>query len=129
MQQKAAFEKTQTGRKIPNARAPPQPRNGSGLTCGMPSNKPTPRVLNVSLESLKLQENGEGCLLGEIEIAGVPFHVEAVEATDDGRMLLAENEELQNRIDCVGQFDDGSRYQTVPYRGKRYFVVIFPNQE
>lgn len=94
------------------------------------ANKPfAPCVLKISLESFNLECPEPGWLLGEIEIAGVPFHVEAVEVTVEGNQLVAVNAGLENRIAGISSFDDGSRYQTVNYREKNYFVVIFPHQD
>lgn len=68
--------------------------------------------------------------LGTLEIRGTRFHAECIEVEpDDSEPTTAVNPELQGRIDAVGSFDFGSRYQTARIKRRPHFIVIIPFQQ
>lgn len=89
----------------------------------------TPHLL--TLDQLSLSREAPGWLLGHVSIAGVDFHVEAVEVEDAERgSLSAVNHEVQNRLDAVADYDEGwgDGYQTVSIDGKPHFLILIPFQ-
>jgi hypothetical protein len=88
---------------------------------------------NVSLQQLGLDNAVPHVLLGQIRIAGVPFHLEAIEVVGHGReeSMCAVNPDAQDRIDMIASIDAGGGhpgYATVSHGKKRYFVVAYPHQ-
>lgn len=68
------------------------------------------------------------CWLGTLAIAGTDFHVECIEVDPTAETTTAVNPDYQDRIEAVGGFDDGSRYQTVMIQDRPHFIVIIPFQ-
>jgi len=89
----------------------------------------TKPVLSIDLSALNLRAGVPGQYLGDIEIGGVPLHVELIRVErETGDAPASAHPGLQARIDAVRGFDEGDKYQTVRYRGGYYFVIAHPHQ-
>jgi hypothetical protein len=79
---------------------------------------------------LQLEKTGvKGQLVGTRVILNAHFHVEFVQVYKNVTATTAVNSVLQNRIDAVGEFDEGDSYQPVQYDGRYWFVIIIPFQK
>lgn len=67
-------------------------------------------------------------LLGQINIGGTPFHVEALQIRDDDE--LDEALQLDDRLEALyaAVDHDGGRYQTTEIDGRPYVLWIVPFQ-
>ncbi len=81
-------------------------------------------ILNLPIKSLNLDKGDNGVRLGDLTIAGIPFHVMFIEVDEDGNAVG----DCQDMIDGVANSDEGCDYQTVKHEGRDYFVVIHPHQ-
>ena len=77
--------------------------------------------LTINDSVISLERCARGYYLGELEVGGTPFHVEAIQVNTEGDAL---NDNYQNRINRYSESNDGMDYQKVIVGKKRYFVNI-----
>lgn len=87
-------------------------------------------VFEIDLPELGLQRFGDqpGYLLGQLRIAGVDFHVEAIEVESFDDSLRAVDEDQQSKIDHLIELDDANDHQRVNIAGKPHILIIIPFQ-
>jgi hypothetical protein len=77
--------------------------------------------LIINGSTLSLNRCNRGYYLGELDVCGTPFHVEAIEVDTDGDAI---NDNYQDRIYRHSEANDGMGYQRVLLGKKEYFVNI-----
>ncbi len=84
-------------------------------------------TLSIPASTIEFQQIGDtkphARLLGSLEIAGVSFHVEAIQVNSRGH---ATSPEGKSRLDLVTALDDEIDFQTVKIDRRNYVLFMTP---